>query len=304
MNIIRTTIATSVLALAATAAFAAEGTFDKALSVSGSAIVNISTGSGYIHVLPGSDTQVHVIGHVHSNRGWFGADADSKVKEIVASPPIAQTGNIVTIGAQHGDWSLFRNISIDYDVTLPKSTTLKATTGSGDVHIANIEGTVTAQSGSGDVKTENIGANAKLGTGSGSIEANGVHGAAYAETGSGNIHLQVTAPGDVKVSTGSGSIHVDGVSGALKAGTGSGDVEIQGTPTSEWKLDTGSGSIRLTLGNGAKFNLNAETGSGNVHLSQPITMQGDLNKHHIIGSVNGGGPTIKAETGSGNITIQ
>jgi hypothetical protein len=303
VNIIRTTIATGVLALAATAAYAAEGTFDKSLSVSGAAIVTISTGSGYIHVLPGSDTQVHVIGHVRSNRGWFGADADSKVKEIVANPPIAQTGSIVTIGTQHDDWRL-HNISIDYDVTLPKSTTLKATSGSGDVHIANIEGAVTAQSGSGDVKTENIGANAKLGTGSGSIEANGVHGAANAETGSGNIHLQVTAPGDVKVSTGSGSIHVAGVSGALKAGTGSGDVEVQGTPTSEWKLDTGSGSIRLELGTGAKFNLNAETGSGTVHLAQPITMQGDLNKHHIIGSVNGGGTTIKAETGSGNIIIQ
>jgi hypothetical protein len=32
-------------------------------------------------------------------------------------------------------------------------------------------------------------------------------------------------------------------------------------------------------------------------------MQGSLERHHITGSVNGGGPTVKVETGSGSIRI-
>ena len=33
-------------------------------------------------------------------------------------------------------------------------------------------------------------------------------------------------------------------------------------------------------------------------------MQGSLNRHHINGAVNGGGPTIRAGTGSGDIQIR
>jgi DUF4097 and DUF4098 domain-containing protein YvlB len=67
-------------------------------------------------------------------------------------------------------------------------------------------------------------------------------------------------------------------------------------------VEAGSGSIDLNLG-GAKFTLDAETGSGSIHTDQPISMQGSLEKHHITGNVNGGGPTVKVETGSGSVRI-
>jgi len=288
----------------ATAAFAADGTFDKTLSVTATPSVSVATGSGYVHVYPGSDSQLHIVGHVHVRPGWLGGDADARVKQIVANPPIAQSGNTVTVGDTHGDNSLYQNVSIDYDVTTPRATALKARTGSGDMEIGGIEGIVDAGSGSGSLKVDNIGANAKLETGSGSIHAGNLHGAATAETGSGTLDLKLTGAGDVKAHTGSGSIHIDGVTGGLRAGTGSGTIEVAGNPTSDWRLDTGSGSIHLAVGGSAKFNLNAETGSGSVHIDQPILMQGALNKHHVSGAVNGGGPTIRTSTGSGDITIR
>ncbi|MHB1021185.1 MAG: DUF4097 family beta strand repeat-containing protein [Acidobacteriaceae bacterium] len=300
----RTALTIAVLALTTTAAFAAEATFQRTLSVSGTAQLQVGTGSGYIHITPGSDNQVHIVGHVRSSNSWFGGDANARVQQIVSNPPITQSGNSIQIGTNHSDWSMFRNISIDYDITTPKSSTIKASSGSGDVQISNISGVVAASTGSGDVRVQNIGANARLETGSGTIDANGINGAAYLETGSGDIHMQQTSAGDVKAQTGSGSIRLQGISGGLKAGTGSGDLEVAGQPTQDWKLETGSGSIRLTLGNSAKFTLNAETGSGTVHVSQPITMQGDINRHHVRGAVNGGGPILHAETGSGDITIQ
>lgn len=298
-------LATVVLAMLGLAAAArADATFDKTLGVGGAPTLSVATGAGYIHVAPGSDNQVHIVGHVHSNKGWFSGDADERARQVAANPPIIQTGNIITIGqTNHSFQSMFRNLAIDYDITTPKSSTVKAETGSGDLRLANLDGAVTAQTGSGDVKAQNLGANAKLGTGSGSIEADGIRGAVALETGSGDIHLSQSAAGDVKAGTGSGSIRASGIAGGLKAETGSGDIEISGQPTSDWRLGSGSGSIRMTVG-GAKFNLNAETGSGTVHLDQPITMQGEINRHHIHGSVNGGGPTIRAETGSGDITIK
>jgi DUF4097 and DUF4098 domain-containing protein YvlB len=290
-----------LLALPTTAALAADGTFDKTFAVNAAPSVSIASGSGYIHVYPGSDNQVHIIGHVHANPNWLNSDSDARVKQIVASPPIEQSGNTITVS--HTDSDLFHNISIDYDVTTPRATTLKARTGSGDVEIGGIETAITASSGSGSIHTDNIGGNSRLETGSGRIQATNVHGAASVETGSGSIELSLAAPGDVKAQTGSGSIHINGVSGELRAGAGSGSIEVEGNPTSEWRAETGSGSIHIQTPPNAHFDLNAETGSGSITTDRPIVMQGSMNKHHVTGSVNGGGPTVRASTGSGSISI-
>jgi hypothetical protein len=295
-----------MLTASAAHAATAEGTFDRTLTFSGAATVSIATGSGYIHVYPGPDNQFHVIGHVHANAGWMSSDSDAeaRVKRVVAEPPIVQSGNIITVGNNHGDSDLYHNIAIDYDVTTPRLTTLKTTTGSGGLEIGGIGGAVTAETGSGAIHVDNIGPSAKLGTGSGSIRATNVHGAASLETGSGSIELAVTQPGDVRAQTGSGSIHISGVTGGLRAEAGSGSLEVSGNPTAEWRLESGSGGIHVTLDPAAHFNLNAETGSGSVQVDRPIVMQGALNKHHVTGTVNGGGPTLRATTGSGSIAIR
>jgi hypothetical protein len=280
--------ATIALSLAtATTVLAADSTFDRTLTVGSSPNLAVSTGSGYIHLHPGSDSQVHIVAHVHSNHGWMGggSDVDSRIQQIVNNPPIVQSGNDITIGELHNN-DLYRNISIDYDITLPHASAISAVTGSGDIEIQDVGASLKAQSGSGTVR------------------AHGIKGPATLGTGSGDIELEQTGPGDVKAETGSGSIRLQGLSGALKAGTGSGDIEADGQPTTDWKLSTGSGSIRLGLGSSARFNLDADTGSGSINVAQPITMQGSLNRHHVTGVVNGGGPTIRANTGSGDIQIK
>jgi hypothetical protein len=283
IKVLASTAAT--LALAATA-FAADSNFDRTLNVNGSPNVSVATGSGYIHLNPGSGNQVHIVAHVRSSHGWMsgGSDVDSRIQQIVNNPPIAQNGNDITIGERHNN-DLYRNINIDYEITLPKASGISASTGSGDVQIQDVGASVKAQSGSG------------------SVHVHGVQGPTTLGTGSGDIELLQTGPGDVKAETGSGSIRLQGLAGALKASTGSGDIEAQGQPTADWKLSTGSGSVRLVVGN-AHFTLDADTGSGSINVSQPITMQGSLNRHHVSGVVNGGGPTIRVGTGSGDIQIK
>ncbi|HXE08810.1 MAG TPA: DUF4097 family beta strand repeat-containing protein [Acidobacteriaceae bacterium] len=265
----RSLFATAVLALttAAATAFAADGTFDKTLSLSGAPMVTVSTGAGHIHVTPGPDNQLHVIGHVHANSGWLSSgDPDAVIRQIVANPPITQTGNIINIG-HTGDHQIYNNVSIDYDITAPKSTALTAHTGSGGIEVSGLSGSVSANSGSG------------------------------------SLHLSLLNSTDVRTRTGSGGIHIEGATGALHASTGSGSIDIAGSVNSDWNLSTGSGGIHAHLPDNAHFNLNASTGSGSVHVDQPMMMQGSINHHHVSGTVNGGGPTLHASTGSGDITI-
>jgi hypothetical protein len=260
-------LAVAALTAAATSALAADGSFDKTLSVSGNPMVSVSTGSGYIHVSTGSDNRFHVTGHVHANGGWLSAgDPDSVVKKIVANPPITQTGSIITIGHTE-DHELYNNVSISYDITTPRSTHFTAHTGSGGIEVAGISGDVSAG------------------------------------TGSGSLRLSLADSHDVDAHTGSGSVHIEGATGMLQARTGSGSVEAAGNVGTNWRLSTGSGSIRISLPANARFALDASTGSGGVHVDQPIVMQGSINHHHVSGTVNGGGPTIHASTGSGSITV-
>lgn len=283
-NKVTRAIAISAAALAVPVlALASDGTFDKTLSVSGQVQLEVSTGSGYVHISPGSDNQVHVVGHVHANHGWMGGNSEEQVKRVVDNPPIQQSGNTIRIGETH-EQSWFNHVSIDYDITAPKSTHLKA------------------ESGSGDLKAVSMGGGTRLETGSGTINGDDLGGDSFLETGSGDIRVNYSNGGSVTASAGSGSIRLTGVKGGLKAETGSGDISIAGQPLQDWKVEAGSGSIDLNLG-GSRFTLDAETGSGSIHTDQPITMQGSMERHHITGSVNGGGPTVKVETGSGSVRI-
>ena len=65
---LRNLITATTLAAAATA-FAADSNFDRTLNVSGSPNVSVSTGSGYIHLNPGSGNQVHIVAHLRSSHG-------------------------------------------------------------------------------------------------------------------------------------------------------------------------------------------------------------------------------------------
>jgi len=284
-------------------ALAAERSFDRTLTVNGPVTLHVSTGAGYIHVSPGSDSQVHIVGHVKSSNSWWGGgSSDDAVSKVASNPPINQAGNIIRVG--EGSDDSMRHVSIDYEITTPANTMLTAESGSGDLQLSNLNGTVRAHTGSGSIRADKLGAGSRLETGSGSIEATNLMGSTTLQTGSGEVQAELGSAGDVVAGTGSGSIKLTNVQGAIKAETGSGSLEISGQPTSPWKLETGSGDVSLQVGGNARFTLDAQTGSGSVKTDLPLTMRGSLDKHHVTGTVNGGGPTIKAETGSGDIRIQ
>jgi len=270
-------IPVAALLIGALHASAADASFDRTLNFSGQLDLTVATGSGSIHLVPGPAGRIHVNGQVHTS---WGAD-EGRVKELVAHPPIEQTGSIVKIGANLHN---LQGISISYEIQAPADTFLKASTGSGSI------------------TDDGLGADAHLSTGSGNIRATGLTGGLNAGTGSGNIYGELSGSGDSKVETGSGSIELRNVHGGLRARTGSGSIKISGTPTAPWNATTGSGSIEASTG-GAAFTLNASTGSGGIESDRQVSGPSSTNRHHLAGNVNGGGPEVKLETGSGNIHI-
>lgn len=298
------------------------GHFDRTLKVTGSVDLNIVTGSGNITVHPGGNDSVVISAKIHASNSWlFGGNAEDRIHRIEQNPPIEQQGNIIHVG-RSDDRDLFRNISIDYDVTVPAQTRMTSQTGSGDQVINGLQLSLTAKTGSGNITIDNLGADAHVSSGSGDLKIGSVKGALNANTGSGNIHaegvageinantgsgdveMRQVAAGNVKVGTGSGNIKLHGIKGGLRAQAGSGDIQAEGEPTSDWQLGAGSGSITLKIPSQASFNIDARTSSGSLKVNKPVTVQGTMSHNRIQGKVGNGGPLLDLHTGSGDIYVE
>ncbi|MGB7554179.1 MAG: DUF4097 family beta strand repeat-containing protein [Candidatus Korobacteraceae bacterium] len=280
----------------------AEGHFDRTLTVSGTASLDITTGSGDITVKAGGSDKVVVHGTVRASNDWF-SSGESAIHTVDSNPPIQQNGNSIRIGYNLPE-DVRRHVSISYEITVPADTAVQAHSGSGSLSVEGVRAEVQAETGSGEIRVRDVGGHSHVQTGSGSIRAENVAAPFYAHTGSGDIEAELTGSGDVDVQTGSGGAHVRGVKGSLRAHSGSGDLSADGSVGGPWNLHTGSGSIRLAVGTGSGFNLDVHTSSGSVHSDLPITVQGSMGNHELKGTVRGGGPDVEVSTGSGDVDIR
>jgi Putative adhesin len=294
-----------VVLFASTTLFASnpQGTFEKTLQVNGPVDLEVLTHSGDVTVRAGSSGSVFIRGKIFVGDRWFGGRREEDVHAIEQNPPIRQSGNGV-----HIDYVNYRNISVDYEITVPADTTIRARSGSGDQIIEGTHGNVDVQTGSGDVKLSRLNGEIRLQTGSGNIRAHDISGAVKGGTGSGDVEIEESGSGDIDLHTGSGNLSARGVQGGFHGETGSGDITAEGTQTGTWDMRTGSGNVRIKLPQNAAFDADISTSSGTVDVGQPVemTVQGRVGDSHksIRGKVHGGGPTLRVHTGSGDIEIQ
>ena len=299
-------LAIALVALFTSAAFAwgPQGTFDRTLSVSGPVDLEVLTHSGDVKVHADSSSgQVVIHGKIYVGDHWLMGRRDDDVHAIQQNPPIRQEGNSV-----HIDYVNVRNISIDYDISVPTDTTVRTHSGSGDQEIRGTHGNVDVQTGSGDVRLASLNGEIHVQTGSGDVRAHEVSGSVRGGTGSGDVEIEETGPGDIDLHTGSGGITARGVQGSFHGETGSGDVTAEGTQSGSWDMRTGSGNVHVRLPSNAAFDADISTSSGSVDVGSPIemTVQGRIGDAHksIHGKVRGGGPLLRVRTGSGDIHIE
>ncbi|HEY6370625.1 MAG TPA: DUF4097 family beta strand repeat-containing protein [Candidatus Sulfotelmatobacter sp.] len=298
------TIALVVL-LASTAVCASsyQGQFERTLQVSGPVDLEVLTRSGDVTVRAGSGGSVFIRGKIHVGDHWLMGGREADVHEIEQHPPIRQDGNRI-----HIEYVNMRNISVDYEISVPADTTVRTRSGSGDQIIEGTRGNVDTQTGSGDVKLANLTGELQLQTGSGNIRARQISGAVKGGTGSGDVEIEEASAGNLDLHTGSGNITARGVQGEFRGETGSGDVTAEGTQTGSWEIHTGSGNVHVRLPANAAFDADMSTSSGTVDMGEPIemTVQGRIGDSHkqIRGKVHGGGPLLRVRTGSGDIHLQ
>jgi hypothetical protein len=280
-----------------------QGQFEKTFQVTGPVDLEVQTHSGDITVRSGPAGSVSIRGKIYVGDHWLFGSRHADVSDIEQNPPLHQDGNRIRI-----DYINEHDISVDYEITVPADTSVRAHTGSGNQSIEGTHGNADLQSGSGDLQLTQVTGEVRIHTGSGSVRARDISGTVRGGAGSGDIEIEEGGTGDIDLRTGSGNITARGVQGHLHLEAGSGDITAEGKQTGEWEIHTGSGNIHVRLPSDAAFDADISTSSGTLDVDAPITMtvQGRVNETHkqIMGKVRGGGPTLALHTGSGDIHIE
>jgi hypothetical protein len=292
-----------LLASTFAAASTPQGHFEKTFQVTGPVNLEVQTRSGDITVRSGPSGSVSIRGKIYVGDHWLFGGRHTDVSDIEQHPPLRQDGNNIRI-----DYVNVRDISVDYEITVPEDTTVSTRSGSGDQTIEGTRGNVDLQSGSGDMRLSRLSGEIRLQTGSGNVRARDISGPVRGGAGSGDIEVEETGKGDIDLHTGSGNITARGIQGAFRGDAGSGDITAEGSQTGAWEIRTGSGNVHVRLPANAAFDANISTSSGTLDVDAPITMtvQGRVQdtRKSIVGKVRGGGPLLSLRTGSGDIHIQ
>jgi hypothetical protein len=145
--------------------------------------------------------------------------------------------------------------------------------------------------------------NIDLNTSGGSIEIENLQGEVDAYTSGGSISLE-NVQGDVDIKTSGGSLNLDNIIGKIDAKTSGGSIKLKlpKNPTEDSRLKTSGGSITAYLAKDVAVNLYAKTSGGRA--SSEFSVNGDITKKSIKGTINGGGPELILKTSGGSVRIK
>jgi DUF4097 and DUF4098 domain-containing protein YvlB len=299
-------------------ASATDNTFDRTFTVSGPVRVELSNGSGNVAIRGTADAKVHIHGKV--TKGWtLWGSAEKNVEEAVSNPPVEQRGDTILIGK---DTSWLKNVSIDYQIEVPRDTEIDAGVASGGVTIDQVRGPVKCSSASGYLHVYDVERETQLSAASGSIDVSGLGGPLRVSTASGSVDIagvkgdiQATAvsgsihianPGArVEASNVSGSVNVTGANYDVRAHVISGPIDVTGNPSRNryWDLKTVSGSVQIRVPANSSFLLSADATSGDIRTNLPVIIE-EQGKHSLRAHVGDSAGRVEVHTVSGGINVQ
>jgi len=258
---------------------------------------------------------------------------DVTVKQVDGSLDAKTNSGVIDVtsvsaGTANVDlYSGFGSISMD-QVSGAKVT---VESNSGKLELQNVRSSkdMNLSSDFGSVKFENgSAASLTVSTKSGSIELTSVNinGALTVQNDFGEIDLEQVDAKSYDLQTNSGSITVDGAQGSFKAETGFGNITVRNAENVTLQLNTKSGSISFagSLGEGphtvhsdfgeiemtipadSALDVDFQTEFGKIRSDIPVTvtLNGEVDEGHQVGTINGGGSSLTASTKSGSITIK
>ena len=314
----RRSLTFALVLVAATNAWAATDTIRRNFNVAAGGTLHLDAAYGDVKIVSGGNGVSAEI--VRTARG---RRADEQLAEHKVS--FSQNGDDVTItSSRNKGWdNFFNDFDVQWNIRIPSTYSIVASTSGGSIDLANIGGTVDVETSGGGIKTGKITGQAKLDTSGGDIDVAGggssivakssggsitigdVAGRVEARTSGGAIELAHVS-GDVIAHTSGGGISIEDATGSIDAHTSGGsiDARLSAQPRGDSRFDTSGGGVTITIARGLSFNLDARASGGGVNSSVPVTILGTHEDDELSGTINGGGPKLVLRSSGGGINLR
>ncbi len=122
-----------------------------------------------------------------------------------------------------------------------------------------------------------------------------------AETSGGSVQGS-NIDGELKTGTSGGSVRLNNIAGSLDASTSAGSIEVEMTRVDKYvRLGGSAGSVRVRLPLDKGMGLDLR---GNKVVTGTLrNFDGDINKDHVKGRINGGGDSVQISASSGSVYL-
>ncbi len=191
-------------------------------------------------------------------------------------------------------------------------------TSGGSLNLTNLSGEIHGRTSGGSITGHNMEDLVDLSTSGGSITVENAEGEIKLRTSGGGIKL-ADMRGNIDAHTSGGSIKASNIEGEIITGTSGGSIRLEGI-TASVKASTSGGSISADILEVRDF-LVLHTSAGGINVNMPmdkgmnldvkgaqVTMayknfDGNFDKNHVHGTINGGGANVEISTSSGHVNI-
>jgi DUF4097 and DUF4098 domain-containing protein YvlB len=229
----------------------------------------------------------------------------------------------VTAQRKHKLSSFFgsNNYKVVFEVEVPTKTRVDVDTSGGSIVLHSLEGEAKLDTSGGSIEVEDHAADVVAHTSGGSITLSRIRGKAKIDTSGGGIHAREIA-GTLDAETSGGSIELDDVKGDIHAHTSGGGIDIR-EAGGRVDADTSGGSVQAAFARGnarggtiessgggvsvavdPSVGLSIDASGNSVHADVPVTVHGDISRHHLQGKLNAGGETLRLRTSGGSVRIK
>ena len=216
-----------------------------------------------------------------------------------------QDGNTVTIdGTQESNFFNFHffedSFEAQYEVEVPTTFNVKATTSGGNISISDVKGDVDGETSGGDLDIQKLDGKIRLTTSGGNVTARDVKGDMNLETSGGNIEAEEVV-GPMSFETSGGNITIRKADGSVHASTSGGNIEVMVSDNKGMDLETSGGSVKIAMPRNATATVDAETSGGDVECE--LEYSGKIKDGEMHGKINGGGSSMRLRSTGGSILI-
>ncbi len=175
----------------------------------------------------------------------------------------------------------------------------------GRVNFSRIGKALTVQGNNATVVGDTVGDNATVETSFGSVELRGVKGGARVTAGNSAIRLSGIG-GEAYAKTSFNGVTITDAAGPVTVENQNGSVVVEaraGQRCQPISLRTNFGPIRVTVPNGAGYNVSARTSFGRIQSEPEITASGQMSPEGLTGKIGAGGCELRLQDQNGSIDI-